>query len=88
MGFGGAAAAMITSLKNNDRRNKREAFDGSWTGTDEKSEAIKVEPVSEELLQEIRDKLKNQRRTLFNRRLIGFGLIIALIVGCIMYLLI
>ncbi|WP_103069887.1 hypothetical protein [Aquimarina sediminis] len=61
MGFGGSVAAMITSLKNNSRRSKREAFDG-WTERDQESQGIKVEPVSEEQLQEIRDKLKKQRK--------------------------
>jgi len=49
MGFGGATAAMITSLKNNNRRNKREAFDG-WTSSSKTSQGIKIEPVSEETL--------------------------------------
>jgi len=61
MGFGGATAAMITSLKNNSRRNKREAFDG-WTSSDKESQGIKVEPVSEEVLEEIRTKIQKQNR--------------------------
>ncbi len=82
MGFGGSTAAMITSLKNNNRRNKREAFEG-WTGFDKESQGIKIEPISEELLQEIRDTLQRQRQVLFRKRLIGFGLMIILIVGLI-----
>jgi len=78
MGFGGSTAAMITSLKNNNRRVKREAFDG-WKPSDKESQGIKVEPVSEEVLQEIRDLLKRQRQTLFRRRLIGFGIAIVII---------
>ncbi len=61
MGFGGSTAAMITSLKNNSRRNKREAFEG-WTTSDNESTGIKIAPVSEEQLQEIRDKLKRERK--------------------------
>ncbi|WP_299312381.1 hypothetical protein [uncultured Aquimarina sp.] len=61
MGFGGATAAMITSLKNNSRRNRREAFDG-WTSSDKESQGIKVEPVSEEVLKEIRTKIQKQNR--------------------------
>lgn len=84
MGFGGSTAAMITSLKNNSRRNKREAYDG-WTASDSDSQGIKIEPVSEEVLQEIRDKLKRQRKDLFIRRLIGFSLVLLLITGLIVY---
>lgn len=60
MGFGGAQG-MITSLKNNSRRNKREAFDG-WTGSDEESQGIKVEAVSEEVLEAIRTKIQKQNQ--------------------------
>ncbi len=60
MGFGGAQG-MITSLKNNNRRNKREAFDG-WTSSDKESNGIKIEPVSEEILIEIRNKIQKQNR--------------------------
>ncbi len=70
MGFGGAAAAMITSLKNNNRRNKREAFDG-WTASDKESQGIKIEPVSEDALAKIREKLKRQRKTAFYKNLIA-----------------
>lgn len=60
MGFGGAQG-MITSLKNNSRRNRREAFDG-WTNSDKESNGIKIEPVSEETLLEIRNKIQKQNR--------------------------
>ena len=63
MGFGGATAAMITSLKNNNRRHKREAFDG-WKPSDKKSCGIKIEPVSEEVLEQIRHKLRKQKTAL------------------------
>ncbi len=78
-------AAMITSIKFNDRRNKREAFDG-WISSDKESQGIKIEPVSEKVLQEIRDKLEKQRRTLFRKRLIGFGMVLISIVGALLYL--
>ncbi len=78
MGFGGAAAAMITSLKNNNRRNKREAFDG-WSNSDTSSQGIKVAPVSEELLQEIRNKLKKQRKVLFRKRVLASCILVILI---------
>ncbi|MFD2564034.1 hypothetical protein [Aquimarina rubra] len=78
-------AAMVASIKFNDRRNKRDAFSHINGVTDSKSEGIKIEPVSEETLQEIRDKLKKQRKALLKRRLIGFGVAIGLIVAVIVY---
>ena len=60
MGFGGAQG-MITSLKNNSRRNKRDAFD-RWTSSDQESQGIKVEAVSEENLEKIRKKIQRQHR--------------------------
>ncbi len=86
MGFGGATAAMITSLKNNSRRNKREAFDG-WTTSDKESQGVKIEPISEDALAKIRDKLKRQRKTVFHKNLIALGLMILSIFGCMLYLL-
>jgi len=80
MGFGGATAAMIASLKNNNRRSKREAFDG-WTSSDKKSKGIEIEEVSEEVLEEIRNKLKKQRQSLFRKRLLGFVVFLILISG-------
>ncbi|SEL21798.1 hypothetical protein SAMN04487910_2051 [Aquimarina amphilecti] len=61
MGGFGSAQGMITSLKNNSRRNKREAFD-RWTSSDKESNGIEVEPVSEEVLIEIRNKIQKQNR--------------------------
>ena len=82
MGFGGATAAMIASLKNNSRRSQREGYEG-WSTDDIKSGAIKAEPISEGQLQAIRNKLKKQQQVLFRKRLIayaiGFGSILALI---------
>ncbi len=86
MGFGGATAAMITSLKNNSRRNKREVFDG-WTTSDKESQGVKIEPISEDALTKIRDKLKRQRKTVFHKNLIAFGLMMLLVFGCMLYLL-
>ncbi|WP_062056648.1 hypothetical protein [Aquimarina longa] len=71
-------AAMIASIKYNDRRNKRKSFEIS-TNSDPKSASIKVKPVSEKLLQKIRDKLKKQRKTLFRKRMIATVLIVILI---------
>ncbi|GAA3508966.1 hypothetical protein GCM10022393_21190 [Aquimarina addita] len=56
-----AIAAMIASIRFNDRRNKREAFNG-WGNSGKKSKGIKIEPVSEEVLVEIRNKIQRQNR--------------------------
>ena len=53
-------AAMIASIKFNDRRNKRESFGHISGKSDKESHGIKIEPVSDEVLQEIRDKLERQ----------------------------
>ena len=68
MGFGGAQG-MITSLKNNSRRNKREIFDG-WTRSDKESQGIKVEPVSEEVLDHIRNKIQLQQKKSKKRNIV------------------
>ncbi|MDY8136767.1 hypothetical protein [Aquimarina sp. 2201CG5-10] len=62
MGGFGSALGMITALKNNSRRKKREAYDG-WTQNDKESQGIKIEPISEEALARIRKKMKKQNRT-------------------------
>ncbi|WP_025741066.1 hypothetical protein [Aquimarina pacifica] len=63
MGGEGAMMQAIHSLRNNSRRNKREAFSHLSGESDSESQGIKVEPVSEEVLKEIRNKLKKQRKT-------------------------
>ncbi|MBW1294720.1 hypothetical protein [Aquimarina litoralis] len=87
MGGEGSMMQAIVSLKNNRRqRNKRDVFSHINGNTDTQSQGIKVEPVSEETLQEIREKLKQQRQVLFRKRLVVFGIIIALITSILMYL--
>ena len=76
MGFGGAQG-MITSLKNNSRRNKREAFDG-WTASDQESQGIKIEAVSEEDIEKIRKKIQKQNRV------ITMKTIVAITIGILM----
>ncbi|MDY8136766.1 hypothetical protein [Aquimarina sp. 2201CG5-10] len=55
-------AAMVASIKFNDRRSKREAFSHLGGNTDTKSQGIKIEPISEEALTKIRKKIKKQNR--------------------------
>ncbi len=80
-----AISGMNISMKNNNRRVKREAFSHITGEYDTESKGIKIEPVSEETLKEIRVKLKKQRQTLLKRRLIGFGVVIGLIGAVIVY---
>ncbi len=79
MGGFGSAQGMITSLKNNSRRNKREAYDG-WTTSDKESQGVKVVPVSEKALEEIRNKIQrqNQKTTIKSRILIIVSIIITI----------
>jgi len=79
-------AAMVASIKFNDRRNKRDAFSTISGTTDTESQGVKIEAVSEERLQEIRDKLKKQRLTSFKKQLLVFGVLIVLITAIILYL--
>jgi len=86
MGFGGAAAAMATSLKNNNRRGKREGFDG-FSNSHKENARIPKKQISEEALAKIRKKLKTEQQSLFIKRIAVFCLlIIALIVGVIFIL--
>jgi len=79
-------AAMIASIKFNDRRNKRDAFSHINGNTDTQSRGIKVEPVSEETLQKIREKLKRQRQVLYRKQVVVFGMIIVLITSILIYI--
>ncbi len=54
-------AAMNASIKFNDRRTKREAFKG-WSSANSESQGIKKEPVSKEVLQQIRNRAKKQQQ--------------------------
>lgn len=77
---------MIASIRFNDRRNNRDAFSHINGNTDTQSQGIKVEPVSEETLQKIREKLKRQRRTIFIKQLIVFSVLIILIISILTYI--
>lgn len=76
MGFGGAAMAMITSLKNNNRRKHRKAFEkmgeyaGYGIGTYNKS-SLKFKKATKAQLQAIRIRLAKEKKQLFLKRLIA-----------------
>lgn len=74
----------LSNLLKNSRRKERKAYDG-WAESDKESLGIKVEPISEQQLQEIRDKLKRQRKSLFWKRCIIYGIVIIFIIGLIFY---
>ncbi|RZS98912.1 hypothetical protein [Aquimarina brevivitae] len=78
-------AAMIASIKFNDRRNKREAFSHISGSLDNESPGIKVEPVTDEVLQEIREKLKKQNRILSIKMTIAIAISLALTIALLFY---
>jgi hypothetical protein len=58
MGFGGAVQGMISSLKNNSRRGKRDNYFQKGQGNySEKSKGIPVIEISEEKRKAMREKL-------------------------------
>lgn len=61
MGFGGAAAAMITSLKNNNRKKERTRYKG-FGKSDNESKGLIKKKVSKEALQKIRSKIKAEHK--------------------------
>lgn len=86
MGFGGAAAAMATILKNNNRRGKREAFDG-FSNSHKENAKLSKKPISKEALAEVRNKLKTEQRSLLFKRVIVFCIVTAvLIIGAYLIL--
>ncbi len=78
-------AAMIASIKFNDRRNKRETFRTSVNNTKIAIQGIRKEQVSEDVLKKIRQKLKKQQEVLFKKRLIAFGIFILFISSLVVY---
>lgn len=79
-------AAMVASIKFNDRRNKREAFSHINGNIDSQSKGIKIEPISEEALQEIRNELKKQRLVVFKKQLFVTSLLIVVLTSILIYL--
>jgi len=86
MGGEGSMMQAIVSLRNNSRRSKREAFEG-WTSSDMEIRGIKIEPISEETLQEIRDTLRIQRKKAVRKNIIALvlGIIIATFSICLLF---
>lgn len=78
-------AAMIASIKFNDRRNKRESFGHISGKSNKESQGIKIETVSDQVLQEIRDKLKRQNRILRIKTIIAIAISFVLPIALLLY---
>lgn len=78
MGFGGAAAAMATILKNNNRRGKREGFD-RFSNSHKENARVPRKPISKEALAEIRDKVKAEQQSLLIKRVVVFCITLAVL---------
>lgn len=65
-----AISGMNISMKNNNRRTNREAFSHISGESDNESKGIKVEAVSEERLNEIRKKIKQQQKVAKRKNII------------------
>jgi len=86
MGFGGAAAAMATILKNNNRRGTREGFDGFSNSHKEKGK-LERKKISKEALAKIRNKMKAEQRSLFIKRSIVFCFVVAFLITSVYFIL-
>ena len=65
-----AISGMNISMKNNNRRVKREAFSTISGKSDKESQGIKTEVVAEEILEGIRKKIKRQQRSSKKRNIV------------------
>ena len=84
MGGEGSMMGAIISLRNNNRRTKREAF--SYTESIEDSEGIPVKPISKENLEKIRVRIKSEYQAVRIKRRLVFCCLVLFIVGTIVYL--
>jgi len=74
MGFGGAAAAMIVSLKNNQRKKQHYAFNRVAHSSKDTSK-IHSKPLTKEALTTIKTKIQTENKALFKKHLIIFSCI-------------
>ncbi len=87
MGGEGAMMAMITSLKNNSRRNKRTQFDkqnAGGYGTREKAD-FDFPEVTPEVLKNIRERLQKEHKQLQWKRAVLFTIITIALITLILY---
>ena len=73
-----STAAMVASIKFNNRRNKREAFSHLNGTINTKGQGITIKPVSEETLEEIRKKMRKQNRVNMMKTIIIISISIAI----------
>ena len=84
MSAGGGSGHNLSNLLRNSRRQVREAYDG-WRESDKESQGIKIKPISKEVLEEIRNKLKRQQNSIFLKRLVACVIIISVVIVIIFY---
>ena len=87
MGGEGAMMAMITSLRNNNRRKNRTRFDKDKLGGYDDGQKIEFDfpEVTPEVLIKIRDRLQNERMVLLWKRKIIFAIILTGLLIFILY---
>ncbi len=88
MGFGGSAAAMIASIKNNNLiRKKRTHFDKDSLGGYGNGEKVEFNfpEVTPEILRNIRDRLQKERRELLLKRGILFFVITIVLILIVIF---
>ena len=88
MGFGGSVAAMITSLKNNDRRKNRTQFDKDKAGGYGDGQKVEFDfpEVTPEVLKDIRNRLTEEKKRTFQKRIIIFSIATSIIIALLIYL--
>lgn len=74
-----AISGMNISMKNNNRRTKREAFSNISGESDKESQGIEIETVSEEALAEIRNKLQKQRKLTRRKNIVAICITILIL---------
>ncbi|MCK7590201.1 hypothetical protein M0G43_06430 [Subsaxibacter sp. CAU 1640] len=88
MGGEGAMMAMITSLKNNSRRKNRTQFDKGKAGGYGDGQKVEFDfpEVTPEVLKDIRNRLTEEKKRTFQKRIILFLIAASIIIALLIYL--
>lgn len=88
MGGGGSIASMIASLKANNRRTKREAFEKgtSYYSANTKKAEFDFPEATPELLKSIRENLQKERKQYILRWIISCILFFLMAIGLFIYM--
>ena len=78
-----AISGMNISMKNNNRRTKREAFSTISGTSNKESTGVKTEAVSEQALAEIRLKIEKQKKKTRRKNILIIMITIAILPFCI-----